>query len=621
MGNSKSGWYADPSVVRLTANNPLHNNPFKTRHDMQQAMADLFAPIRPHYSTGGARLQLNTSAAIYDIAAAELEGFSRPLWGIVPLVAGGGEFADFDIYLNGLTAGTDPQNREYWGALKGTDQRMVEMAAIGFALLMIPEKIYAPLSLVAQNNLADWLRLINQYPTPDNNWRFFRILVNLGLQNVGQVFSSSHLTDDFAALDRFYTSDGWYTDGMVNQMDYYIPFAMHFYGLLLSKLAVNSFPFEAEKYRDRARLFAQDFQYFFGADGAAVPYGRSMTYRFAQSAFWSAAAFADVEAMPWGDMKGHLLRNFRWWGEQPIAERDGVLSIGYAYPNLIMSEQYNAPGSPYWALKSFAALAVPEDHAFWQAEESVAQDLPAKPVGTQPVGFLARRAKGEVVLLNGGQTGKFHRHNAAKYGKFAYSSEFTFSVSSDNAPCEEMGRHAFDSTMAMSFDGKAWQARALVETSGIEQDLVYGLWQPKDGIKIETWQSFGEDGWHFRVHKIDTDVEFDMIETGFAIDRTDEQILSLVKRVKIADGSVCLYMPFGMSAIMDMDGDRTADAIQAWPNTNLRFPRTAIPQLSAKVGMGKSLYVTAIFAMPDENMLLSKPALPESINNLISQFK
>lgn len=119
MGNSKAGWYADTNVARLAANNPLNNNPFKTRQDMQQAMADLFKPIKPHYSAGGARLQLAANAAIYDIAAAELEGFSRPLWGIAPLVAGGGEFADFDIYLNGFTSGTDPNHPEYWGGVNG----------------------------------------------------------------------------------------------------------------------------------------------------------------------------------------------------------------------------------------------------------------------------------------------------------------------------------------------------------------------------------------------------------------------------------------------------------------------------------------------------------------------
>ena len=39
-----------------------------------------------------------------------------------------------------------------------------------------------------------------------------------------------------------------------------------------------------------------------------------------------------------------------------------------------MCEDYNAPGSPYWALKTYLMLALPESHPFWQAEE---QPLPS----------------------------------------------------------------------------------------------------------------------------------------------------------------------------------------------------------------------------------------------------
>lgn len=47
-------------------------------------------------------------------------------------------------------------------------------------------------------------------------------------------------------------------------------------------------------------------------------------------------------------MKGIVLRHLRWWLKQPMFDRDGVLSVGYSYPNLAMAEDYNAPGSPYW---------------------------------------------------------------------------------------------------------------------------------------------------------------------------------------------------------------------------------------------------------------------------------
>ena len=114
--------------------NPLAGNPLATRDDVQQAVRDLVEPILPHLSPGGARARLGSGAALFPQRVAELEGYARPLYGIVPLVAGGGRFDHWDRWCEGLANGTDPSHPEYWGPVVGdTDQRMVEMAAIGWA--------------------------------------------------------------------------------------------------------------------------------------------------------------------------------------------------------------------------------------------------------------------------------------------------------------------------------------------------------------------------------------------------------------------------------------------------------------------------------------------------------
>lgn len=61
-------------------------------------------------------------------------------------------------------------------------------------------------------------------------------------------------------------------------------------------------------------------------------------------------------------MKGLIVRNFNWWLGQKMFDRDGILTIGYCYPQMYMAERYNAPGSPYWGMKSFLLLALPDDH-------------------------------------------------------------------------------------------------------------------------------------------------------------------------------------------------------------------------------------------------------------------
>ena len=62
--------------------------------------------------------------------------------------------------------------------------------------------------------------------------------------------------------------------------------------------------------------------------------------------------------MEWGEIRHLLLGNIRSWMRLPIFDRGGVLTVGYGYPNLCISEGYNAPGSPYWAMKVFAVLAL-----------------------------------------------------------------------------------------------------------------------------------------------------------------------------------------------------------------------------------------------------------------------
>src|SRR5882757_1580960 len=107
--------------------------------------------------------------------------------------------------------------------------------------------------------------------------------------------------------------------------------------------------------------------------GRAITFGRSLTYRFAMAGFWAAVAFAEVELEPpltWGVVKGLLLRNLRYWSQQKdILTGSGTFTIGFGYPNQFISENYNSPGSTYWFMLSFAALALPESHEFWQSKE------------------------------------------------------------------------------------------------------------------------------------------------------------------------------------------------------------------------------------------------------------
>ncbi len=612
----KSAWDREPGVARLLRANPLHGNPLACKADLQAAMAAIHAPLRGWYSEGGARLRLGVGGVHYGSAAAEMEAFVRPLWGLVPLVAGGGAFADAQGYRDGLANGTDPEHPEYWGDVGPHDQRMVEMAGLSLAMLLAPETFWDGLPPEAKARAARWMLTINDHPTADNNWLFFRVLTNLALRRVGMDWSEPAVRAALDRIDEFHIADGCYRDGTWYQLDYYTPMAMHFYGLMVARLAPDLYPDHAQRYRQRARAFAEGFQHWFADDGAAIPFGRSMTYRFAQAAFWSACAWAGEEVLPWGRIKALVLRHLRWWSDRPIAERDGVLTIGYGYPNLLMSEAYNAPGSPYWALKTFLVLALPDDHPFWTTPEEAPQALPGGRVTMPAAGFVLRRGPGDAVALTGGQDGREHRGHDAKYARFAYSSAFGFSVASDATAPDRPERSAVDSGLSVSRDGLAWMPRSQITEAGMDAGMAWGIWRPDARLEVESWIDFADPGWHLRLHRITTDVALQVAEGGFAIDRTGDGNRLPEDWVDLAPGRGFVRSLSAVSGLVDLGGGREARILRAAPNTNLRYPRTLFPQLAGTVPAGTSWLATAVFAVPDPGAEVPALHLPQGFRDL-----
>ena len=591
------------------SSNPLAGNKLANLDDMRRALIDLFDPLLPYFSQGNARVRIDAAGAHFDRAAADLEGFARPLWGLAPLGAGSGDFRHWDRYAEGLANGVDPKHPEYWGTVNGRDQRMVELAALGFALALVPEKIWEPLDQRARDNLVTYLKHARTFDYADNNWKFFRIFVDIALDRLGASFDRSLTETYLSELDGFYIGDGWYRDGNIRRIDHYIPFAMHFYGLIYSKLVDDD---RAERYRERAILFARDFRHWFAPDGATIPFGRSLTYRFACAGFWSALAFADVEALPWGEIKGLCLRHLRWWADKPIAHRDGTLPIGFAYPNLLMSENYNSAGSPYWAFKAFLPLALPETHPFWAAEEKVPENEPAIAPQKHP-GMVLMRSKADVVALSSGQENQQMRFGAEKYSKFAYSARYGFSVESDE---RIFAGGAFDSMLAFSDDGLHYRVRETNEEAKLAGDTLYARWSPYPDVTVETWL-LPASPWHIRLHKIATPRPLQTAEGGFAIARRDFEADTLSS----ATGAAYAIGEKDFSGILDLGSTikREGIAQKAPPNTNLIASKTLVPQLRGTIPAGETILVSAVLAEKDITAVdhaWSRPPAKPDINAL-----
>jgi hypothetical protein len=126
-------------------------------------------------------------------------------------------------------------------------------------------------------------------------------------------------------------------------MDYYSSsFAIQFLQLLYAKLAGEEDPERAAEFKKRAQMMALDLVHYFDDEGRAIPYGRSVGYRFAMVSFWGALAYADVELpepLTWGMVKGIVFRHLRWWQTQDAMwTAAGTLSLGYSYPNQYVSQ-------------------------------------------------------------------------------------------------------------------------------------------------------------------------------------------------------------------------------------------------------------------------------------------
>ena len=426
-------------------------------------------------------------------------------------------------------------------------------------------------------------------------------------------------------------------------MDYYSSsFAIHFLQLLYAKLAGDEDPERAAEFKSRAQQCALDLAHYYDSEGRSIPFGRSVGYRFAMVSFWGALAYADVELpspLTWGMVKGIVMRHLRYWQTQhDIWSPAGTLTVGYSYPNMYMAENYNSPGSPYWACLAFICLAVPATHPFWtSAEEDHWPSLPPVKALAQP-GHIMSNLGGHCMLLSSGQACSYPMKGThAKYGGFAYSSSFGYSVPPGLFSLEQ---YALASQLGFSDDGgEYWKTRRLSTYAAIEErdatPVLVSQWSPFFDVSVRTILVPPQPetpNWHLRVHRIDVarsglaDRTILTADGAFAIhneNSVDGRYLGLYD-ARTGEGTQPLVIgnydtltPAGWSpgnkgsfAVCRDAGavgiravetlpTRQANLVNADPNSNLIHSRTVIPTLHSSLKPGETVwYVTAVYARP-----------------------
>ncbi|WP_177154737.1 DUF2264 domain-containing protein [Glycomyces harbinensis] len=504
------------------------------------------------------------------------ELLTRPLWGLTGVT---GPAADdlWPVLARTLARALDPTDAWYVGDVTHASQRCVEAAAVGHALATVPEQLWEPLAPKDKDHVAAWLSRAYATGVVDNNWHYFPVFAGHGLDRVGVARDPAAAAAHLDRIGELLLGEGAFADGPTGRVDYYNPFAFHTYALLHYRHSGD------DRYVEHAASFARRFGSWFAADGAGVPYGRSLGYRFAQSSLWGALAAADVEAVPWAEAAGHARRHLAWWWDKPILDPAHRLTVGYLYPNDGAVEQYLTAGSPWWANKAFLGLAAPADHPFWTAEAAVPGPLVEPHPAARAV--HVRDRQGHVTRLNGQARHPKMRGGRDAYAKFAYSSVAGFSRAVDG-----LGLECFapDGTLALSEDGLHWRGREDPEHGRVAEDgTVTVTWRPWADVTVTTTLSGTVDGRHVRVHEIETGRTLHTGEGGWCVPHggVDEA----------ADGSAAAVSRGLRSTIADKGGSRTAEVIAPMPGTHLYWPMTVLPVLTGVLEPGRHRLESEIY--------------------------
>jgi hypothetical protein len=575
---------------------PLAGNPLRTRDDVAGAARAVVAPLIDSLRASGARTDLPPIGRQSEDVVG-LEAVARALWALVPLaLSGGSNDAHWTRVRDGLVAGTNPDHPDYWGAPQAFDQRLVEMAPIGVGLLFAPDRLWDPLTGRQRDRLGAWLEQIDRCDLHPNNWQCFRMLVDLGRAHVGLHYDPAALTTALDGIEARACDDGWYDDATAGSkpvFDWYTAFAFHVYGLLAACGDTTSVIGTArtDRYRQRAALFARQLRAWFAPDGRALAYGRSMTYRFAQAAFWGMLAAADVEALPWGEVRGLYFRNLRSWANDPIADERGRLTVGYAYAHPAVAEPYISAGSPYWAAKAFLALLAPAGHPFWTVAEREPATTASVSVQHVP-GMVLTTDRDQVLAVTHGQNGaSFLGDRAARYARIAYSSHSPFCLDRLDDAHAMRELPVSDSTIALVDRRGVRRVRQDPQRLQITGELVASRWRPWPDVVVET-VAWGRAPWHARAHVVTTARSLLAEEWGFAVGLPGDATPDVV----IAAGAVVVQSRFGTSGLLDRSGRRAASVRSVGPGVSLRYPHAAVPRLARRLAPGRHLMTCLVLA-------------------------
>ncbi|MER7921844.1 DUF2264 domain-containing protein [Streptomyces sp. NPDC096057] len=397
-----------------------------TRAHWETAADALLAAVEPYATEDRALYHLPGTHTSWSGRLSDgLEGYARTLL----LAAFRRDATALERYADGLAAGV----AGVWPSIEDRSQPLVEAASIALALRLTRPLLWDRLDDPVRQRAAAWLAdALTAEPWPCN-WELFPVTVGGFLQDVGHEVDASRKAVDrgLSRIEDWYAGDGWYTDGDGRKFDYYNGWAMHLYPVLHAWLADD--PRLLDLYGGRLERHLADYARLFGADGAPMLQGRSLTYRFATTApLWLGALTGRTPLRP-GETRRLASGALKYFLKRDAVDAHGLLTLGWHGPDEAFLQGYSGPASPYWASKGFLGLLLPPDHEVWTATEEpgpAEREDAVTPVA--PANWLLQSTSSDGLV-------RLHNHGSEDvrydpyYTRLAYSTVTAPSSSYDNS--------------------------------------------------------------------------------------------------------------------------------------------------------------------------------------------
>lgn len=325
----------------------------------------------------GAARYSSPSGALIDFPSPEpatkptgLEGFARTFLLAAIRIAGddGRDRALIERYRKALDAGVDPNGPETWPALTDHSGPTVEAAAIAVGLQIARPWLWDGLDRRTRTRMIDWFSGEKGCWCADNNHVLLGATIAAFVESAGGEVRRGEVDQALDRMEDWYVGDGWYSDGEGRRFDHYNAWTFHFYPFFICQLAGARLDGRRAVYRERLRMFLGGYQHLFGADGAPLIQGRSLTYRWGVAApFWM-AHLEGVDALSAGRTRRLCSGVVKYFLDAGVGA-DGTLGLGWFGDDGGILQSYNVAGSPHWASKGFLGLLLPADHEVWTAPE------------------------------------------------------------------------------------------------------------------------------------------------------------------------------------------------------------------------------------------------------------